>query len=109
MSIAAVLERIKAVVGPRGWIDDPSEEEPYLTEARRLWRGATRLVARPASTAEVAEVVRICADARLPIVPQGGNTGLVAGGVPPEDRDSIVLALGRMNRCLLYTSDAADE
>ena len=98
MSIAAVLERIKAVVGPRGWIDDPSEEEPYLTEARRLWRGATRLVARPASTAEVAEVVRICADARLPIVPQGGNTGLVAGGVPPEDRDSIVLALGRMNR-----------
>jgi D-lactate dehydrogenase (cytochrome) len=98
MSIAAVLERIKAVVGPRGWIDDPSEEEPYLTEARRLWRGATRLVVRPASTAEVAEVVRICADARLPIVPQGGNTGLVAGGVLPEDRDNIVLTLGRMNR-----------
>jgi FAD/FMN-containing dehydrogenase len=98
MSIEAALERIKAVVGPRGWIDDPSEEEPYLTEARRLWRGATRLVVRPASTAEVAEVVRICAEAELPIVPQGGNTGLVAGGVPPEDCDNIVLALGRMNR-----------
>jgi len=48
-------------------------------------------------TAEVAAVVRICAEARLPIVPQGGNTGLV-GGVPPEDGDNIVLALGRMNR-----------
>jgi FAD/FMN-containing dehydrogenase len=98
MKVDAALKRIKAVVGPRGWIDDPSEEEPYLTEARRLWRGTTRLVVRPASTAEVAEVVRICAEAKLAVVPQGGNTGLVAGGVPPEDRDNIVLALGRMNR-----------
>jgi FAD/FMN-containing dehydrogenase len=98
MKVDAALERIKAVVGPRGWIDDPNEEEAYLTEARRLWRGTTRLVVRPASTAEVAEVVRICAEAKLAVVPQGGNTGLVAGGVPPEDRDNIVLALGRMNR-----------
>jgi FAD/FMN-containing dehydrogenase len=98
MKADAALERIKSVVGPRGWIDDPNEEEPYLTEARRLWRGATRLVVRPASTAEVAEVVRICAETKLAVVPQGGNTGLVAGGVPPEDHDNIVLALGRMNR-----------
>ena len=92
------MERIKAAVGPRGWIADPAEQEPYLVEARRLWRGATRLVVRPASTEEVAAVVRICAEARLPIVPQGGNTGLVGGGVPPEDGHNIVLALGRMNR-----------
>src|SRR6516165_2864045 len=98
MKADAALERIKSVVGPRGWIDDPNEEEPYLTEARRLWRGATRLVVRPASTAEVAEVVRICAETKLPIVPQGGNTGLVGGGVPPEDGHNVVLALGRMNR-----------
>jgi FAD/FMN-containing dehydrogenase len=98
MQIEAALERIKAAVGPRGWVSDPREQEPYLVEARRLWRGATRLVVRPASTAEVAAVVRVCAEARLPIVPQGGNTGLVGGGVPPEDGDNIVLALGRMNR-----------
>jgi FAD/FMN-containing dehydrogenase len=98
MQIDAALERIKAVVGPRGWIADPGELEPYLVEARRLWRGATRLVVRPASTAEVAAVVRICSEARLAIVPQGGNTGLVGGGVPPEDGQNIVLALGRMNR-----------
>jgi len=96
MEIETALERIKSAVGPRGWLDDPAEQEPYLTEARRL--GAARLVVRPASTAEVAAVVRICAEARLPIVPQGGNTGLVGGGVPPEDGDNIVLALGRMNR-----------
>jgi FAD/FMN-containing dehydrogenase len=106
MKVDAALERIKAVVGPRGWIDDPNEQEPFLTEARRLWHGATQLVVRPAATAEVAEVVRICAAAKLAIVPQGGNTGLVAGGVPPEDRDNIVLALGRMNR--IRTVDPAN-
>ena len=98
MDIETALERIKAAVGPRGWISDPTEQEPYLVEARRLWRGATRLVVRPASTSEVAAVVRICAEARLPIVPQGGNTGLVGGSVPAEDGQNIVLALGRMNR-----------
>src|ERR1700746_1371568 len=98
MEIAETIERIKAAVGPRGWIADRRDREPYLVEARGLYRGATRLVVRPASTAEVADVVRICAAAKLPIVPQGGNTGLVGGGVPPEDGDNIVLALGRMNR-----------
>jgi D-lactate dehydrogenase (cytochrome) len=98
MEIAPAIERIKAAVGPRGWIADPRDQEPYLVEARGLYRGATRLVVRPGSTAEVAAVVRICAEAKLPIVPQGGNTGLVGGGVPPEDGHNIVLALGRMNR-----------
>src|SRR5215813_4484647 len=98
MEIAAIIERIKAVVGPRRWIADPLETEPYLVEARGLYRGATRLVVRPASTAEVAAVLQICTEAKLPIVPQGGNTGLVGGGVPPEDGHNIVLALGRMNR-----------
>ena len=98
MDVETALERIKAAVGTRGWIADPAEQEPYLVEARRLWRGASRLVVRPASTEEVAAVVRICADAKLPIVPQGGNTGLVGGGVPPEDGQNIVLALGRMSR-----------
>src|SRR5690242_21896246 len=98
MDVETALERIKAAVGTRGWIADPAEQEPYLVEARRLWRGASRLVVRPVSTEEVAAVVRICADAKLPIVPQGGNTGLVGGGVPPEDGQNIVLALGRMSR-----------
>ena len=70
--------------GPAGWIADPHDQEPYLVEARRLYHGATRLVVRPASTAEVASVVRICAEADLAIVPQGGNTGLVGGGFRPR-------------------------
>src|SRR5271167_1218154 len=98
MELAATLQRIKDTVGPAGWVADPRDQEPYLVEARRLYHGDTRLVVRPAATAEVAAVVRVCAEAGLAIVPQGGNTGLVGGGVPPQDRDNIVLALGRMNR-----------
>ena len=71
---------------------------PYLREERGLWRGAARLVLRPASTAEVAAVVRLCAAARMPIYPQGGNTGLCGGAVPDAEGRGIVLSLGRMNR-----------
>jgi FAD/FMN-containing dehydrogenase len=93
-----VVSRLKDVVGPCGWLAESHEIEPYLVEMRGLYRGATSLVLRPAETAEVAEIVRICAEARVPIVPQGGNTGLVGGGVPAEDGGSVVVALGRMNR-----------
>ena len=74
------------------------------TRSRISSRRGGSIAAPPASscgrraTAEVAAVVKICAEAGLAVVPQGGNTGLVGGGVPPEDRDNIVLALGRMNR-----------
>jgi FAD/FMN-containing dehydrogenase len=96
--INKALAGIESVVGPKGFIADPREQEPYLAEARGLFRGRARLVVLPASTAEVAEVVRICARTKIPIVPQGGNTGLVSGALPAEDGDNIVLALGRMNR-----------
>ncbi|HEV2301687.1 MAG TPA: FAD-binding oxidoreductase [Stellaceae bacterium] len=98
MELAEALERIKAAVGPKGWTDDPDEIAPHLVEPRGLYHGVTRLLVRPASTAEVAAVVRVCAEARLAVVPQGGNTGLVGGQVPPADRDNITLSLGRMNR-----------
>jgi FAD/FMN-containing dehydrogenase len=98
ISIDDAIARIKDVVGPRGWLDGAADVEPYLVESRGLYRGATRLVARPATTAQVADIVRLCAAAGLAIVPQGGNTGLVGGSVPPAERDNIVLALGRMNR-----------
>ncbi|MGH7126472.1 MAG: FAD-binding oxidoreductase, partial [Stellaceae bacterium] len=97
VSFEAALKAIRAAVGPKGIVDDAQEVERYVTETRGMYRGRTGLVVRPASTAEVAEVVKLAAAARIQIVPQGGNTGLCGGGVPQDDR-SIVLALGRMNR-----------
>jgi len=96
--MADVLDRIRQVVGPQGWLGDATDIEPYLLEWRGLYRGKTALVVRPANTEQVAEVVKLCAEAGLPIVPQGGNTGLCGGGVPNEDGRNIVLAMGRMNK-----------
>lgn len=91
----ATLQAIREVVGPKGWIDTSSDMEPYLVEERGLFRGHCAAVVRPANTEEVAEVVRLCAEAGLAVVPQGGNTGLCGGGVPSG---GIVLSTTRLNR-----------
>lgn len=93
---ADALEQIKAIVGARGWSMDPDTTAPYLADQRGLFHGDCALLVRPASTEEVAAVVRICADANIAIVPQGGNTGLVGGGIP--ENGAVLLSLGRMNK-----------
>jgi FAD/FMN-containing dehydrogenase len=95
---ADAIAAIKDAVGPKGWIDEPDAMARYLVDERRLYRGRTPLVVRPASTDEVAAVVRICHRHGIPIVPQGGNTGMVGGGVPHERGDEILLSLARLNR-----------
>ncbi len=96
--IDQALDRIKGAVGPQGFLADAADMAPYLREERGLYRGAAHLVVRPRATAEVSAVVRLCAEANLPIYPQGGNTGLCGGAVPDEDGRGIVLSLSRMNR-----------
>ncbi len=93
-----LLDHLKTVVGTKGFLDDPADTARYLAEARGRFTGRCRAVVRPASTAEVAEVVRLCHQAGQTIVPQGGNTGLVGGSIPFETGDEILLSLGRMNR-----------
>jgi FAD/FMN-containing dehydrogenase len=65
---------------------------------RRRWHGRALAVVRPGTTAEVAAVVRACAAAGVSLVPQGGNTGLVGGGVPDASGTQILLSLQRLNR-----------
>ncbi len=92
---ADVLQRLREAVGEKGLIDDAAAVEPYLREERGLFCGDCSAVVRPASTAEVARVVTLCAEAGVPVVPHGGNTGLVGGGVP---RGGIVLSTARLDR-----------
>jgi len=75
--------------------DDP---ERFLTDWRQRYTGRARAVALPRSTDEVAQIVRECAARRVPIVPQGGNTGLVGGGTPDDSGEAVLLSLARMNR-----------
>ncbi|HUS54264.1 MAG TPA: FAD-binding oxidoreductase [Thermohalobaculum sp.] len=93
-----IITRLKQAAGPRGYIDDAREILPYCTPFRDGWIGETPLVLRPSSTAEVAALVRICAETGTPIVPQGGNTGMTGGGHPHQGGDEVMLSTGRMNR-----------
>ncbi len=78
----AALSALKSAVGDGGWTDDPGQIAPWLTEWRNRWHGHTPLMLTPRSTAEVSRAVRVCAEHRVAIVPQGGDTGLVGGQIP---------------------------
>jgi FAD/FMN-containing dehydrogenase len=93
-----LIDRLRAQLGERGVLTDPADTAPYCEDWRRLYRGRTPAVLRPASVAEVAEAVRLCAERGVPIVPQGGNTSMVGGAAVSEDGDQIILSLSRMNR-----------
>ncbi len=93
-----VLDRLKAIVGSAGFTSDPEELAPHLVEWRNRFTGKTPLMLRPASVREVAAIVRICAEAEVGIVPQGGNTGLVGGQIPRLEGADLLLGLGRMKR-----------
>jgi len=97
MSTAA-LDAIRAAVGPGGWLDQPSDLEPFLRDFRGLYRGSSPLVVLPASTREVAAVMRICHEHGIGVVPQGGNTSYCGGATPDDSGSQIVLALRRLNR-----------
>ena len=82
----ALLERLKTVVGPKGWLDQQADLAPHLADWRSRYQGATPLLLKPASTEEVAAIVRVCAAAEAAIVPQGGHTGLAGGRPAPWER-----------------------
>ena len=93
-----LLAEFRALLGPAGVLTDPADIAPALSDWRSLYQGQAMAVLRPASTEEVAACVRICAQAGVPIVPQGGNTSMVGGATPSEDGRSVVLSLARLNR-----------
>jgi FAD/FMN-containing dehydrogenase len=93
---AAFVDGCRRAVGDAHVLADPEVTAGYVTDWTRRFTGATPAVVRPGSTDEVAAVVALARRHRVALVPQGGNTGLVAGGVPL--RGEVVVNLGRLNR-----------
>ena len=91
----AALAALKAAAGD--WTDDPATIAPKLVDWRGKFHGATPLLLLPRTTAAVAAIVAAAAAHRVPLVPQGGNTGLVGGGIPPGDGSAVLVSLGRMD------------
>ena len=94
--MARLLERLSAIVGPENVLKTRADIEPYVNDWRRRYSGNAQCVVRPGGTHEVSAVVAACAEAGVGIVPQGGNTGLVGGGIPNEDE--VLVSLTRMSR-----------
>jgi D-lactate dehydrogenase (cytochrome) len=93
---AALLARFAAIVGEKYAITDPQAQTPYVVEMRDLYRGHTPMVLRPGSVAEVSQILKLANETSTPIVPQGGNTGLVGGQI--AFNNEIVLSLTRLDR-----------
>jgi FAD/FMN-containing dehydrogenase len=93
-----LLETLADRLGPKGFSSDQQDLAPWLQDWRGRYRGTAAAMLSPRSTEEVADIVRLCAEARVPLVPQGGNTSMVGGATPPADGTALLLSMRRMNR-----------
>src|SRR5438067_3710060 len=97
-SAVPLLSSLESIVGGENVLTAEADVAPYVTDWRDAYHGRARAVVRPGTTAEVSAVVRSCAEHRVPIVPQGGNTSLCGGATPHASGSEIVLSLGRLSR-----------
>ena len=96
--IPALLAQLATLLGPRGLLTEASDTAPFAEDWRKLYQGSTPAVIRPADTAELAAAMKLCAAAGVAVVPQGGNTSMVAGATPDANNTQLVLSLSRMNK-----------
>ncbi len=95
---SALIDKLKDVVGPAGFLEGASDTDPYCQGWREDYHGAVPLVLRPQSTADVARIVKLCAETGTAIVPQGGNTGLTGASQPHDDMSEVIISTQRMNQ-----------
>jgi FAD/FMN-containing dehydrogenase len=103
---AQMIAAVGHQLGARAIVTDPAEIAPWVTDWRGRVRGAAPAMLAPASTDEVAAIVRLAAEQRVPLVPQGGNTGMAAGATPPADGSARLLSLRRMNKIRSIGADS---
>ncbi len=97
-AVSQLISVAGQALGPKGVITDPAEIEPWVTDWRGRVHGASRAILAPASTDEVLAIVRLAAEHGVPLVPQGGNTGMSAGATPSADGSQVLLSMRRMHR-----------
>jgi FAD/FMN-containing dehydrogenase len=93
-----LIDEVRSRFGPKAAITDAGDLEPWLTDWRGRYHGKAKAILSPASTEEVAVIVKLAAERRVALVPQGGNTSMVGGATPSADGSTLILSLRRMNR-----------
>ena len=94
----AITDQVRSRFGPKAVVTDPADIQPWLTDWRGRYHGTSPAMLSPASTQEVAGIVRLAAEHKVPLVPQGGNTSMVGGATPPADGSALILSLRRLYR-----------
>jgi len=100
----SLLNALQSLLG-QAHVLTGEDAAPYLEDWRRRYRGAAVAVIRPESAEQVAEAVRLCAEHAVPVVPQGGNTGLCGGATPDTTGNAVVLSLTRLNKIRAIDTD----
>jgi FAD/FMN-containing dehydrogenase len=101
------LDSCRAVIGDQYVLTEAEDTKPYTTDWRRRGKAKALAVLRPKDTEQVAALVRLCNEHSVPVVPQGGNSGLVLGSVPDDSGTAVILSLKRMNQ--VRAVDAANN
>lgn len=102
----AFLDAAATLLGPRGLTQDSELVAPWLTDWRGRYTGRALALASPANTGEVAALVALCAQHRVPIVPQGGNSGMSGGATPDDSGNALLLSLRRMDAFRAWDEDS---
>ncbi|WP_441232079.1 FAD-binding oxidoreductase [Tardiphaga sp. 215_C5_N2_1] len=93
-----LLSAVAAIVGANGVLSEPSDIEGYLTDWRRRYQGSALAVAFPTSAEHVSQLVRLCSELGVAVVPQAGNTGFTGGAIPPADQPAMIINVSKMNK-----------
>jgi FAD/FMN-containing dehydrogenase len=98
MVAATALQRLRDSIGPGGFLEARTDVAPYEVDHRELFHGHTPLVLQPRTTAQVSAILKICHEARIGVVPVGGNTSYCGGATPSGDGSQVVVSLARMRQ-----------
>ena len=101
----ALLDKLAALLGPKGFTRDPAALAPWLSDWRGRYHGAAAAMLSPATREEAAAIVRLAAGEGAPLVPQGGNTSMVGGATPDASGTALIVSMRRMKR--IRSLDAA--
>ncbi|MEN3749020.1 FAD-binding oxidoreductase [Sphingomonas sp. HF-S3] len=100
-----LIDAVRSRFGEKAVTTDPRDIAPWLNDWRGRYFGASPAILSPASRDEVSAIVALAHQARIPLVPQGGNTSMVGGATPPADGSALILSLRRMNRIRSLSPD----
>jgi FAD/FMN-containing dehydrogenase len=101
-----LLDQLREIVGDKGFTADADDMAPWLTDWRGKYHGKAAAMLSPNSTIQISQIMALCHDARIAIVPQGGNSGMVGGATPDDSGHQILLSLRRMTRLRHFDTDA---